>query len=326
MIEKKIRSILYSAAAIDSIKGNDNNYRSYTVQLMISSIKSLIPSKESNGVNINFERLKNEIELLKDYYTSDPLEIIDLDSKNYWDLKSTGFESLLIPIILSNEKFENTKEEIIKLTLFLTGDIYVLIQSILLGKLLDIVIKDELDLEDIVSNLKEEVIRFSQIDYLEKYSKYYKISIKEYSGNFTIDFEKAKIYYINLLNNDDFLNQDILIRSFNILDANKNIDIDEIFLAAIIGLHSEEVSNIEYNNKEFIKRISDYIIRLRKGRINITDLSLQSKKMPDIFSFKIGDIIDHPILNKSKLINRYMDKDKEVIELITKSGLYKFQK
>ncbi|MGO1369605.1 hypothetical protein [Senegalia sp. (in: firmicutes)] len=326
MIEENIKNILYSAGAIDRINEEDNDYRSYKVQLMISTIKSLTPLKESDSVIINLERLKKEIEFLKDYYTLNPLEIIDLDIADYWTLKSSSFNSILIPIVLSNEEFENIRAEIIKSILVLTGNIYVLMEQILLGKLLDIVIKKEINLGDIISSLKEEVINFSQKEFLREYSVYYKKPIEKYSGNFTIDFEKVKIHFINLLNEKEFSNKNILIKSLTILDGNKDISIDELFLSGISSINNEKLLSLEYKNSEFIEKISDYLIKLRKGRINLEDLKVEITTLPNIFNFKIGDIINHPLLNKSKLIKRYMDNDREVIEVITKSGLYKLQK
>ncbi|MBS4537971.1 hypothetical protein GOQ27_05830 [Clostridium sp. D2Q-11] len=330
MLENKINTIINSAAAIDSINNIDYKFRSYEVQLMISAIKSLVPSMDTNRVTINYDRYKKELELLRYYFDEGQKNINISDRSNYWKYEDETFTSRIIPIIISNGDYENAKDEIIKNVLYSTGSIVVLLNSIVLGKLLNILITNkELIEEEILLTLKNEIITFSQVEFLNKYKNEYKISLEEYDGNFLIDFERMRIELINILNGKGSMENNIIKESINIIKNKENtslLQIQDLYLSAIFGIYCEDINKIEYNDKSFIVKISDYLIKLRKGRINSKNLMVEISNIPDIFKFKVGEVIDHPLLNKCQIINKYKLERSTIIEVMTKSGLYRFKK
>lgn len=330
MLEDKMEKIIISSAAIDAINDNDNKFRSYKVQIMIGTIKSLVPLAENSGVKINYDRYTKELELLDDYFDKGKEDILKLNKKNYWNYKSRFLTSRIIPIVIANENYDVAKKEVIKNVLYSTGDIGVLLNSILLGKLLDLLIKNkEISYEEILLDLKSEIITFSQSDFLEQYRKEYMIALEEYDGNFLVDFERSKIQLINLLNGVESEKNKLLRKSLDIIKSKENksiVEINDLFLSSILGVYSEKVTKIEYNDKNFIIKMSDYLIRLRKGRINLKDLRSEISDVPDLFKYNAGKVINHPLLNKCQIIKKYNNNSSIVIEVMTKSGLYKFQK
>ncbi|NBI05459.1 hypothetical protein [Senegalia massiliensis] len=319
-----IEKIINSASTMDALKNNKNVIRNYQLQLMLSTIKSLIPSEDKKGIRIYYPRFIKEMELLKYYiYNTDKNK-----TNNYYKYKDSNFTARIIPIVITNSDFDIAREEIIKNILFFTGNIKSLLSGILLGKLLDRLINGEYKKEEILKNLKNEIINFSQTEFLKKYKEYYRIDLEEYEGNYTINFEKERINLINTLNDISY-NDDIIKKSILIIENHCEVDstkINDIFLLSVLGVYSEEINKIEYNDKKFMTKISDYLVKLRKGRIDPSSLNINMNNIPNLFDSNQGDIIDHPLLNRSKIIKKYYENDTVTIEVMTKSGLYIFQK
>lgn len=330
MLENRIRRIMNSAAAIDKINNNDNKHRSYKVQVMISTIKSLIPSTENKGVIINYQRYIKEIELLKDYIDGSNKKIIDREKNDYWNNKSQVFSASLIPIVIANEDYEIARKEIIKTILYFTGDINTLLNGIVLGRLLkELINSNEINGENILSNLKDEIIKFSQKEFITDHENDYNRPLEEYKGNFLVDFEINRIEVINLLNKKEYDNNSLLSKSIRIILNKGEIsisEVDDLFISAIVGIYLDDISKMEYTDRNFVTRISDYLIKLRKGRIDPENLKTAIITLPNIFNYKVGEVIKHPLLNKSQIIKKEQHNGSTLLEVMTKSGLYIFKK
>ncbi|MBS4535310.1 hypothetical protein GOQ29_06725 [Clostridium sp. D2Q-14] len=332
MLENRIKRIIISTAAIDAINDNDNKFRSCEVQVMISTIKSLIPSLENNGVKINYDRYKKELELLNYYFDKNKKSGSRLNRVDYWSYEDKTFTSRIIPIVIANEDYETAKKEIIKNILYSTGNINILLNGILLGKLLDYLIKNQQILyDDILSKLKNEIIAFSQTKFLEEYRDHYRKSLDEYSGNFLVDFERNRIKLINILNEIESKNINILKKSLCIIKNKEDIliekiKVDDLYVSAMLGVYLKKISEKKYNDRNFIEKISDYLIKLRKGRIDSRNLKVKIYSIPDLFKYDVGKEINHPLLNRCQIVKRYNHNESIVIEVVTKSGLYKFKR
>lgn len=300
-----------------------NGDRSYITDMTIISIKSLMPSREYVGVNIDYNRYNEEIKLWKDYRNGDNPSLINLfqglEPDIYWESVDNSIYSRTIPIVLANENFDNIRREIIKNLLFTTGNIESLIETILLSKIIFLLINNR---ENIVEELKEEIINFSQLEFEMEYGKYYKVPIEKYSGNYAVSFEQKKIFALNILNNCPSPGFETLRDSLNVLFANGNGKSTigksiKVFLENNLG---------EISIGQYYRELADYLYRLRKGKISPEALEIKEYYLPDIFQFKEGDVFYHSLLNKSMVIKRQEIGNNIIIDLETKSGLYRFKK
>lgn len=319
MIQEKIKDFLLTIFNEDYIK-NNNEY-SYKSQILIITIKSLMPSKKKAGSIIDYERYKKEFQLWYYYRNGENNSIINsisaLDNKIYWDEFDDTVYTRILPIVLANDKWQVVEEEVIKNTLYTTGKISTLFESLLFSKILYLLLENNED--NIIDVLKDEVIKFSQKDFVNKYSNFYRISPNKYFGNFTVEFEKTKIDAINMLNK-------LYIGKFPV--------VEEIIFNRDKGISSywKAIENLVNREKPkefksyFYEDMCNYLYKLRKGYINPEVLKINKYYMPDIFSFNIGDEFFHTLLNKSKVINK-KENDKTIeIHVETKSGVYKFLK
>lgn len=308
------------AAFNEDIKNNGTN--NYISQLIIISIKSLLPSEDLEKVPIDYKRYNEEIKLWKNYKNGDNpslLNLFNMDSNIYWEEKDSSLYMRILPIIMVNKDFSNIKDEIIKNTLFTTGDIESLIETILIGKLIFLLMEKE---EKIVEKLKEEIINLSQIEYIEEYEKYYRFPINEYKGNFKISFEQKKISALNILNasySKDFqVLEDCLIALNS--QGNEKTPMGRIVRKILNG-------ELEENTvPDYYKELIEYLYRLRKGRISPDILRIENYHLPDVFEFKEGDEFYHSLLNRCRVLKKEKRNNEIIIYLNTKSGIYEFRK
>lgn len=333
MKKNTIKDIVLSAATIDKILYGDYKYRSNIIQIMFITIKSLLPSLNKEGVIVDYKRYEKELELLK-YYIKGRDETIEnyFHFKNirYWNAEDKTSKGRIIPIVVANTNFNIIKDEIIKNTLYFTGKIPVLLENIILSKILYLIIENEsIEKNKLINELKEDIITLSQKEFKENYIDYYKDSIDNYDGNYKLDFERYKIELINLLNGIESNEYFILKKSINIIFGdNLNIkeDIDDILLLSILGVYNDDISKLQYKDKEYIERLADYLIKIRKGRIDPEVLKVNLSNIPDVFNYNEGDVFNHPLLSKSKILKKIKEDNRTYILLKTKSGKYVFKK
>ena len=300
-----------------------NGDRSYITDLTIISIKSLIPSKEYVKVNIDYNRYNEEIKLWKYYRNGDNTSLLNLfqniDSKVYWEEKDDSVYSRTLPIVVVNRDFNDIREEIIKNLLFTTGNIETLIETILISKMIFLLINDS---KNIVEQLKEEIINFSQVEFERNYAKYYRISTSEYRKNYTIDFEQKKIFALNLLNFSTSPGFNILKDCLDVLFSN---GIGKTTMGKCVKvLLDNDTKEISIEN--YYKKLISYLLNLRNGKIAPETLEIEKYYLPDIFQFNEGEMFYHSILNKCLVIKKEEIGNNTIVDLDTKSGMYKFKK
>ena len=263
-----------------------NGDRSYITDLTIISIKSLIPSKEYVKVNIDYNRYNEEIKLWKYYRNGDNPSLLNLfqniDSKIYWEEKDDSVYSRTLPIVVVNRDFNDIREEIIKNLLFTTGNIETLIETILISKMIFLLINDS---KNIVEQLKEEIINFSQVEFERNYAKYYRISTSEYRKNYTIDFEQKKIFALNLLNSSTSPGFNILKDCLDVLFLN---GIGRTTMGKCIKVFLDNDTK-EIPIENYYKKLISYLLNLRNGKIAPEALEIEKYYLPDIFQFNEGE-------------------------------------
>ncbi|MGF7060760.1 hypothetical protein [Brassicibacter mesophilus] len=305
----------------------------YVVELMIITAKSLIPSMDKCGTIIDYNRFNEELKLWT-YYRHGKSELLlnaacSKNDENYWTNIDDSINSRIVPIVAANECWDVIIDEVITNVLFTSGNINTLLESIMLSKLLYLLFEsNNRTPEDIISHLKEEIIRLSQKQFLIEYQEFFRLPIEKYSGNYSIDFERNRIDIISLLNG--VANKDKYYTLSNCLDIiNRAIDMDDrqsFFINGINGLILNTVESNEIKDREFIQSLCSYLIKLRKGRIASERLTKSSYNNVDIFSYSKGDVFVHPLLNKCMVVNR-REKSNMIISYInSKSGIYRFLK
>ena len=236
----------------------------------------------------------------------------------YWNNKDDSIISRIIPLVLANQRYEIIEEETIRNILFTSGNLQFLFETIAIVHLLYLVLRDE---DNIIEKLKENIIGFSQTNYMDKYKKNYRIEIENYSGNFKVEFEREKIHLLN------FLNGIINNRYLSLEDILKVLDKEES--KTLIGKVLYDFlydSNKEYNLPRFYINLGEYIISLRKSRIDPDKLKIKEYILPDIFNFNEGDVFFHSLLKEAKVIKKEVKDDTLTSLIQTKTGMYLFKR
>ncbi|KPU26635.1 hypothetical protein TR13x_09075 [Caloranaerobacter sp. TR13] len=344
-MEDKIRYFINNAVYGDSLRYSKTNHVlekkkikgqwSYIVELFIITVKSLIPSMDVEGTTIGYTRFKEEIKLWTSYrHGSNKLLINSVnkfDDKIYWIEIDDSVYARIFPIVAANTQWDVILSEVIKNILFTTGNIFILQECIVLSKILYLILNGKKDYDKIISSLKEEIIQLSQKELIGKYNKYFKADIAAFPGNFVINFERARIELLNLFNGKLIKNNFyILSRVLDILRG----DIKEFgqiqynfFLYGVLGLIIQNNNEfIEYKDKNFIQSLANYLLRLRKSRINPESLYIKDYYVPDVFKYNVGEEFSHSLLNKCKVVNKEETEKLFITYINTKTGIYRFFK
>ena len=345
-MEEKLKKIILSGVIGDTINyekyvndlGRNVEYKgqwSYVTEIMIITIKSIIPSMKEVGSKIDYKRFYEELRLW-DYYKHGDNDLICASyksdkSSSYFNGIDNSISSRVFPIVAANVNWEIARREILKNMLYSTGNIKTILENLALSKLIFEILKSkEIDYAMVLEGIKEEIINFSQIDFMNDHGEDFKENIKNYNGIFKIDFEKERINLLNLLNGiykkgsfDNLYETLNLLKNGDISLENKDYD---FILWGINGLLKDDDDSYDIKDQSFIESLSSYIYKIRKGRIAPESLKLTNYNLPDIFSFETNEEFSHSLLNRGKVLSKE-DKGKFIISYIaTKSGVYRFFK
>ena len=72
--------------------------------------------------------------------------------------------------------------------------------------------------------------------------------------------------------------------------------------------------------------MGDYLLKLRKSRIDPDRLKITEYILGNIHDLKVGEDFFHSLLGESRLISRKMEDKILVSSVQTKTGIYKFKK
>lgn len=298
-----------------------NNKNTYISQLTILTIKSLLPMEDAVGNKIDYKRFKEELKLWQKYSIGENISLLDAlgvpDHSNYMDYFDETFYTRLLPIIISNTDFYIFKEETIKNILYFSGNIQNLFEWLLIGIVIySLMAKDE----DMVSSLKEYIINFSQKEFMDQYKGYFRIEIERVSNDFKISFEKERICLLNILNGIKSTKYPYLQDLLGVLEGKEpSTSIGRIIYNSCNGIRMGKMDRLYIN-------MNNYILKLRKGRIDIEDLKIKEYILPDVFSFKEGEVFFHSLLNHSKVIKKEAKAGSLTSLISTKSGNYLFKR
>lgn len=293
----------------------------YISQIGLLTIKSLMPSGEDLGVKIDYKRFSEELKLWKSYRTGENPSLMNIGEGNkdiYWGERDNSIFSRIVPIILGNGNYDILQEEVIRNILFTTGNIRDMFEYLSISYLIYMIFHRE---DKKLESLKEKIIGFGQVDFLNQYGEYYRFSMEDYPGNYKVDFEKEKIHIINLLNGVDSGRYPYLIDCIGTINGDEgNSFIGKVLYGFLYG------GSMEEELPKFYQDLGVYLINLRKSRINPKSLKIEEYILPDIFSFNEGDVFFHSLLNNSKLIKKEVRSGVLTSTVQTRTGMYLFRR
>ena len=298
-------------------------YKKYITETTILTIKSLLPSEDEVATRIDYERYKKEMKLWYYYRNGDNEVLLNALEKPREDIYFQGIDDSVFirisPIVLSNNNWNVIKEEVLKNILYTTGNIATLLEGLLLSKILYLTYNNRVN---ILEETKDEIINLSQTNLLESYKDSFRINIEKYLGNYHVDFEKNRIEIINVLNGIDSKHFKTLYESLKVI----NMNIKSEYNPFTIGLYSlkNDIDPLTKGNLSVFENFCNYIYKLNKGRIDPKLLYIDKYSLPDVFSFNVGDVFYHSLLNNCKVIKKEEGNDRLIVYVDTKSGIYKF--
>lgn len=307
---------------------------SYITEVMIVTIKSLIPSKEVVGTIIDYERFNKELNLWYYYRHGHNKSILNSimkkSSEVYWNELDDTTYIRVFSIVAANTNWEVIRNEVIKNLVYTTGNISNILECLALAKLLYLILDGVSEYDEVLEGVKKAVIHFSQTEFLEKFKDNFIFKFETYPYNYTIDFERKRINLISMLNGfSSGKGFEVLYGCLNILNNNefdKENNEKNYFIAGFKGLSEKEEECSNFKDRNFIVSLGGYLYKLRKSRISPESLEVKGYNMPDIFSFKQGDTFKHTLLNVGKVLS-IEEKSKYIISYIkTKTGIYRFFK
>ena len=283
--------------------------------LIIINTKCLVDDNTQRFVYMDNNRLKDELIYYK-YYGETP------SYKNILNI--------LLPIILSNTNIQKSEEVVIdliqKYVKYFKREEYLfeyILSAVVYNNVIHKIIEDKnIKYQELLQNIKQRIIGFS-------------ISLDKMK---TIKFQMARIKAIQEIDkyidlkiedyNDDKIVCSILNILYDIYIENREVENDGVLsmkkaILSILG--NEENPNID--NIDFVLSMSQYIIKLRKYKINkkIYDKNADPR---NLISLEAGDTALDPILNQITIVSKNFSNNILHINIKSKSGIYelKFKK
>ena len=283
--------------------------------LIIINTKCLVDDNTQRFIYMDNNRLKDELIYYK-YYGETP------SYKNILNI--------LLPIILSNTNIQKSEEVVIdliqKYVKYFKREEYLfeyILSAVVYNNVIHKIIEDKnIKYQELLQNIKQRIIGFS-------------ISLDKMK---TIKFQMARIKAIQEIDkyidlkiedyNDDKIVCSILNILYDIYIENREAENDGVssMKKAILSiLGNEENPNID--NIDFVLSMSQYIIKLRKYKINkkIYDKNADPR---NLISLEAGDTALDPILNQITIVSKNFSNNILHINIKSKSGIYelKFKK
>jgi hypothetical protein len=298
-------------AYIEAFDIGDKNLK----DLIIINTKCLIDDNIQRYVYIDNNRLKDELIYYR-YYGETPTY------KNILNL--------LLPVILSNTNIQKSEDVVLdliqKYVRYLKREAYLfeyILGAVIYNIIIHKIIEDKnIGYEDLLKDIKQRIIGFSieldkvntikfqmeRIKIIQSIDKYIDLKVEDY------DDEKIVESMLNILY--DIYIEDREVDNDGVLSIKKSI-------LSILG--SEE--NLKIDNIDFVLSMSQYIIKLRKYKINkkIYDKNADPR---NLINLEAGDTTLDNILNQITIVSKHFSNNILHINVKSKSGIYelKFKK
>lgn len=284
----------------------------YIKNMIILNTKSLIDDLAQRYVKIDKNRLRDELL----YYRFYGEKLYDINIVN-----------ILLPVIISNTNMKKSEEEVVKVikyyVLYNKKNEYMndfLISSLIYNTLIHSIIENkDIEYEELMQKIKSTIIEFTyemekvevikfemkRIQVIQSIDRYIDLKIKDYEDSDIIN---------NLLN---------VIYDVYINDRDTQIQGIKSIKKSILSILGFDI-NENIDNIDFINSMAEYIIKLRKYKINKKEYNIKSDPRY-LINLEIGDTKSDPILNNIKVISRNFSNNVLNIGLVSKTGDYNFK-
>lgn len=278
-------------------------------KLTIINTKCLIDDYKQRYLYIDNNRLRDELKYYR-FYGS--------------EYREENILNIFLPIILGNNDGEKCDTELIELVKKYVMYLKInekyseyLIAALIYSEIVHFLLKKpDADYEEIMDKIKEKIIS-TNID-MEK-SEIVKFQMYRVNIIKTIDEYKDNK---RSLKND--VCSDLLNAVFDIYieDREEKEDIESI-KKVLFSLLGQKIST-EIENIDFINSMAEYIIKLKKYKINKKEYKNSSNPL-EIISLNEGDTVQDPILNKITIKSKEINGNLLKMEIESKSGEYCFK-
>jgi len=283
--------------------------------LIIINTKCLVDDNTQRFVYMDNNRLKDELIYYK-YYGETP------SYKNILNI--------LLPVILANTNMQKSEEVIIdliqKYVKYFKREEYLfeyILSAVVYNNVIHKIIEDKnIKYQELLQDIKQRIIGFS-------------ISLDKMN---TIKFQMARIKAIQEIDkyidlkiedyNDDKIVCSILNILYDIYIENRVVENDGVLSIkkSILSILGNE-GNPSIDNIDFVLSMSQYIIKLRKYKINKKNYDKNADPR-NLISLEAGDTALDPILNQITIVSKNFSNNILHINIKSKSGIYelKFKK
>lgn len=305
---------LYRSLVINDYRANQSY--GYLSELSVLTIKSILPSMTEVGNRIDYRRYTEEIKLWMMYrsgFNKSTFKLNNPDYNIYYGEKDNSIVARIIPLVIINKNWEILLDEVIKNTLFTTGNMESLFESIVMA---EIYYSSYNNISDFKEKIKSTIINLSQNAFMDRYEKCYRLSPRN-PKKFKIQFELEKIKLINLFNDIDINGYGVIKEAFDYFN-NPDIVLNTMEVKILKTFEEREYQNID----KFYSSLSDYLIKIRNSRVNPDSLIIKDYILPNVFEYNKGETFFHSLLGDSLVVEKSLDS----IQIKTKSGYYNLKK
>jgi hypothetical protein len=283
--------------------------------LIIINTKCLVDDNTQRFVYMDNNRLKDELIYYK-YYGETP------SYKNILNI--------LLPVILSNTNMQKSEEVVIdliqKYVKYFKREEYLfeyILSAVIYNNVIHKIIEDKnIKYQELLQDIKQTIIGFSisldkmntikfqmaRIKAIQEIDKYIDLKIQDYSD------DKIACSILNIL--------------YDIYIENREIENDGVLSIkkSILSILGNE-GNPSTDNIDFVLSMSQYIIKLRKYKINKKNYDKNADPR-NLISLEAGDTALDPILNQITIVSKNFSNNILHINIKSKSGIYelKFKK
>ncbi|WP_296645456.1 hypothetical protein [Romboutsia sp. 13368] len=287
----------------------------YLKDLIIINTKCLIDNKTQRCVYVDNNRLRDELIYYR-FYGEIP--------------EYNNILNILLPVIISNTNIQKSEDEVVELiqkyVRYLKKEEYLfeyILSSVLYNSIIHNIIEDKnIEYKDLLQKIKEQIIGFTisldkpstikfhmaRINAIQLIDKYIDLKVEEYD-NYKILGSLLNILY-------DIYIEDREVKDFGSESIKKSI-------LSILG----NTENTNIDNIDFILSMSEYILKLRKYKIN---KKIYDKKSDPRYLINLneGDTYNDPIFNQINIVSKTFNNNILNINIKSKSGRYllKFKK
>ena len=266
---------------------------------IIMITKCLIDDKSNNLVYIDYNRLSDEWL----YY-------------RYYGKAYGGFNlNIILPIILSNTSYENSKQEILKFLEFYC-EYYKLnqnkneyiINAVLYNRLIHLLISNpKAEHQTLINALRDNLMEMNLSSSVSRED--------------IIDFQRCKI---KILNKKCSLDLFSLLDQVYLKDAETSSEEEENLKNSVLGLLELNLDFENIPNAQFIRSMSEYIIKLREFKVN-KKVYMNNGNPTELIKFEVGQITEDAILGRARIEKKHFIDNILSIQVSCKSGEYNFK-